>query len=459
VKQSIVIIEANPKSWAIGLEMAVKYAKEGKRVTIVDFSSFKSFSPLSFSRKFFQYHLTYKHRIKVIKVKDKSLAMIPPNLDNLKSLDDIKNIELYGVHVGEVLLTQLFELYGTSRIELEDLRLNDLIKELDFINRILSSIINIPHFLLQFTSELVVFNGRKTISALCVQLARERGIKTRISERASSSQKYLVYDVSPHTNSEWWDNINKFRLRVAKKLVPIDNELVSNYIKQKSAGFDPINSVKWRDYMDPLKPIDLPSKSYVVFFSVSTAEKSPVPEFDTIAGFSNQFTALDALIHEASELGIHVVIRRHPNSIGKDGVDRETTFWKLYKQNLNLTYIGPLETIDSYKLAKGAVSCFTWRSTIGFDTLSLGIPTYSLGPSKWAFHDSVRAWDKHSIRIRLKNPALPSEPIVFVYASYMSHFGDKLTILDSVERWGFYFNSGRKKQNFFLQRTLGKLRG
>ena len=170
--------------------MAVNYAKEGKSVTIIDFSGFRSFSPLSFSRRFFQYQLTYKYRIKVVKVKDKSSVKIPPNIDNLKSLDDIKNLELYGVHVGEILLTQLFELYGTSRIELEDLKPNDLIKELDFINRILSAIMDIPNFQFQFTSELVVFNGRKTTSALCVQLARERGIRTRISERASSPQRF-----------------------------------------------------------------------------------------------------------------------------------------------------------------------------------------------------------------------------------------------------------------------------
>jgi hypothetical protein len=180
-------------------------------------------------------------------------------------------------------------------------------------------------------------------------------------------------------------------------------------------------------------------------------------QWDTRLGFLDQFTALNVLLEEAQNLNLTVVIRRHPNSLGEDGVDREINLWEEFQNHIGVKYFGPTERVDSYLLAIGAKSCFTWRSTIGFDTLCLGIPTYSLGPSKWAIDESVRAWDRRSVALALRSPTLPNLDLVNLYASYMSHFGEKLTLFREIERWGYQSNSGVFTYNYLFQRLLKTL--
>lgn len=453
----LVVIGPKVKSWAIGLEIACNLAQTGREVLILDFSDFEKHWPFSLHRRMMQFKLTSRYKIRVQKVQRRKAPDSFFSFADISSIDELARLKFQGLDIGNIILASLYAKFGSSSLDFSQIKISEVRHTIALVVDTLFSIMQLQ-FLKHFPfQEVVVFNGREPIEACCLLLAKNLNIPTRISERASTSDRYCIYAQSPHTNSEWWDKIGEFNRSVKSGAIVLSEQKRETYKINKSSGFDPYQKIKWREFMDQSERIDLPSSRYVVFYSVSTGEKSPFPEFDTRLGFSDQFIALEALIEIADQLNLTVVIRRHPNSLGTDGVDRELNQWDKFQNLPGVVYIGPTERIDSYVLATGAYACFTWRSTIGFDTLCLGIPTYSLGPSKWAFAQSQRAWDKEQLAQALEAPTFPNLELLNLYADYMSHFGEKLTFFREIERWGYISNSGVRVSNFLFQRSLNTL--
>lgn len=458
--KNLVVVGSNAKSWAIGIEIANSLVQNGKTVHLLDVSNFDSRRPISYNRRKFQKVFCKKLDISVQKLPFRygfSLKLFK-NSRIPDSMYELENYEIFGTPFGGIIKSYLSALYGSNDFSMESIEKSDFHKLIRLLK----------YFFLAFQKYLensinefdcvYVFNGRLPIDSTILMEFKRKGKSTRIYERASSSNRYEIYDYSPHTNSEWWDKIEDFQKKVNSRDLLIDIEEVNAYKKQKSSGFDPLQKVKWRNFMDSnLSSIEI-QKPYVVFYSVSTGEVSPFREFESVGGFSNQFIALDCLLEQSKSLGLTTVVRRHPNSLGKDGEDREFLLWDKYRNNDDIKYFGPKSRIDSYGVALNAIACFTWRSTIGFDTLCLRIPSYSLGPSKWAFDPSVRAWDANSILLALKKPTLAKEEIVLTYASYMSHFGTRCKIFKEIERWGFTTINNVRFYNLFLQRTFEKIK-
>lgn len=458
MKSHVVVIGPKVKSWAIGLQISCTLAQSGKDVLVLDFSNFERHWPYSLRRHLLQFKLTTQYRIKVQKVRRRKVNDSNLLLPGYCTLDELKRLKFQGHEIGQIIVASLYARFGSASLDLSQVEWQEVQDTVALVVDVLDAVLKLKVFESPSLEEMVVFNGREPIEASCLLIAKKMNLKTRISERASSSDKYCIYTQSPHTNSEWWDKIWKFDNSMKSGAIVYSKRKSVAYKVQKSKGFDPYQGIKWRRFMDSDQQLDLPSSKYVVFYSVSTGEVSPFLDLDTKAGFPDQFTALEELIEVARSLSLMVVIRRHPNSLGEDGVDRESNIWAKFIDLPNVKYFGPTERVDSYILAKSAYCCFTWRSTIGFDTLCLGIPTYSLGPSKWALDESLRTWDRAHLTLALKSPKLPSVELVNLYADYMSHFGEQLTIFQEIERWGYVSSSGKRVFNFLFQRSLIVLR-
>jgi hypothetical protein len=454
----VVVIGPKVKSWAIGLEISCTLAQSGKDVLLLDFSNFERHWPFSLRRHLLQFKLTTQYKIKVQKVRRRKVYNSNLLLSDYCTVDELTRLKFQGFEIGHVVVASLYARFGSASLELSQVEWQEVQNTVAIVVDVLDSVLKLQVFENSSLEEVIVFNGREPIEASCLLIAKQMNLQTRISERASTSDKYCLYTQSPHTNSEWWDKIWKFDQSVKTGAIVLSEQKREAYKAQKSKGFDPFQGIKWRQFMDSDQKLDLPSSKYVVFYSVSTGEVSPFLEFDTKAGFPDQFTALEDLIEVARSMSLMVVIRRHPNSLGRDGVDRESSLWAKFKNLPHVKYFGPTERVDSYVLAKGAYCCFTWRSTIGFDTLCLGIPSYSLGPSKWALDQSLRTWDKAQLAFALNSPKLPSVKLVNLYADYMSHFGEQLTFFQKIERWGYVSSSGKRVFNFLFQRLLIALR-
>lgn len=454
----LIVIGPKVKSWAIGLEIACTLSQAGKEVLILDFSNFEKHWPFSLLRRIMQFKLTSRYKIRVQKVYRRNTPNSLFSFAEVSSTSELAQLKFLGLEIGNVILASLYAKFGSSSLDLSQIEAIEVSEMVSLVVDTLYSVSQLQSLNDSSLEEVVVFNGREPIEACCLLIAKNLSVPTRISERASSSDRFCMYSQSPHTNSEWWDKIWEFDSSVKSGAIVLSEQKRENYKIEKSAGFDPFQKIKWREFMDPTERLILPSTKYVVFYSVSTGETSPFPEFDTKLGFSDQFIALEVLIEIARSLNLIVVIRRHPNSLGRDGVDREFNLWDKFQNLPGVEYFGPTERIDSYVLATGAFCCFTWRSTIGFDTLCLGIPTYSLGPSKWALDQTLRAWDREQLAHALESPTLPNPELVNLYAGYMSHFGEKLTFFREIERWGCTTKSGTRISNFLFQRLLNAIR-
>ena len=114
--------------------------------------------------------------------------------------------------------------------------------------------------------------------------------------------------------------------------------------------------------------------------------------------------------------------------------------------------------INSYELVKKAKLIFVWKSSIGFETLTMGKPTYSLGPAKWAWEKIYQCWTIEKIQEAVKFPKYPriSDEVVKKYAFFMSTSGEQYKLFTAVEKWGVVLPSGEKIYNLFGERLRFK---
>lgn len=100
-------------------------------------------------------------------------------------------------------------------------------------------------------------------------------------------------------------------------------------------------------------------------------------------------------------------MRVHPNFLNKSQPERVEIAEKLkvlQGSYPNLIVYGASETINSYELVKISGTVFVWGSTIGLESVNLGIPTVILNASEWDLSvDVVRVLNIGELR-SLKDP-------------------------------------------------------
>ena len=457
-KRKIVFVGKRTKNWAIGCEIASNLVKTGNEVLLCDFSRFSGiWRPISLSRKRDQRRILSKFGIKShrLKVGSPTLSIIclKKTIRILQhGLDVYQDSDFY-----RIVLCHYAGRYGTPEMDLKDVPKLSLFLTIYRFITLQASCSKFLNSKQEFDS-VYIFNGRELAEATIISEIRKREFKIKIYERASNSKRFEIYDLSPHNNEEWWQKIANGSYAMFDSLSQERKLAAQRYIQLKMNGIDPFTSTKWKDFLD--SPViefpELPSR-YVVFFSVSTSEFSPFPEYNSEAGFSNQFEALSELIDVAKLNDIKVVVRRHPNSIGRDRIDREVAYWKPFLSESSVVYFPPTSRVNSYDLAEKSLSTFTWRSTIGFDMLCRGKPSFAMGPAKWALDNRLRIWDRKSIEMVLQEDYIfPNvADLIEQYSFYMANFGENLKEFDFIERWGYKLKNQKERRNYMLQRILG----
>jgi hypothetical protein len=271
------------------------------------------------------------------------------------------------------------------------------------------------------------------LESVIIRKALDLGLKVNITERASSNLKYENYTISPHYQPEWWDKARSFW----EESQPIDTfrrQQINQYLELKSNGFDSFLGQKWSEfYVNQIQDF-AEFRPYIVFFTTSTHEYSPIIEYESKLGFSNQFEAAKLLKLVCEEFGYNLIVRRHPNSLSPlDKRDREGIHWDKLS-GANTVIFGPKDSVNSIELAKNSHVAFVWRSSVGIETLFRGVPTFALGSARWALDESVRAWSKEKIRKVISNSAQDSNSILEIYANYMANGGQQLKYFVNVNR-------------------------
>lgn len=456
----LIVINGTSKSWAYGLEIAAREKQNNRDVLIVEVSKLTTIRPLSIARIKYSKLFSRKYELNIFKFRTFSKISFYGFFMATKFLFRFKIKGIFDfplnefIDVNGIIRARLSQTLGTPSFTNSDIPLSYLFKHLYriYCSESISRTIFRENF-----DRIYVFNGREPIEATWIQIAKNQGLQIKILERASSNQKFEIYDKSPHYHPEWWSKIESYssQINLKNKEIEIASKI---YLQNKVNGFDSFLGQKWDQfyYNHELAP-DYKEDSYVVFFSTSSHEYSPIDEFNSKQGYSNQLDAVRDLSEVCKFLKFKLIIRRHPNSISTlDKLDREKEIWAKFTDE-NTQVIEPREKVNSITLATKARVIFVWRSGIGVETINLGKPTYALGTAKWALDHRVRSWSKNEIRNIISKPERCPPELLSKYLAYMSTGGENLLIFKNVDRWGVTLKDDRIIFNYAFQRAVTKI--
>jgi hypothetical protein len=463
--QALVIIPFKAKGFAYLLDFAFQ---ELHLATLLNASRLQSWRPLTSRRKTFQKSIAINKGFFEVRIGGtKSLFLALFSLLNdyrrFRRGLPIRSNES-SICLNDVLQCRLAAFMGDRNFKLSETPFYEFLRHHFVCKRVA---IDFERFLNKSKgqySTLVVYNGREPLEATCIKFAKQYGMNVRIIERGSDASRYQVFETSPHYHPDWWELItnnsnNSFKL----------NEVVSsksrdNYIQMRLKGVDTYFDQAWNMNTPENFPLDpfIDSKT-VIYFSSSSTEFSPFPEYNYDVGYKDQYQAVRELAAEVSKLDLKLAIRRHPNSIGLDGIDREHEKWIKTISNFHpnrVKYFGPKEKFNTLSSLKHAHSIFVWKSSIGFESLALGKPTFALATAKWSWDPALRCWNKKEILDALTSTFDPflATDVVNKFADFMSSSGTRCILFSSAHKWGVITSEGKKIQNGVLEREIQKMR-
>jgi hypothetical protein len=260
----------------------------------------------------------------------------------------------------------------------------------------------------------IAHGGRDSYSAGAICAFNSHGIKTQLVESGGVATRWSLFETSPHYSPDFWTRLEK-----SQSLTASDAQ-VANWWAERLAGSDHFRAEEWGHTREKnLLPPNLP-KNYISFFTTSDFEIPVFEAFDIFPGdFQNQTEAFLQLYKLCKAKNIEVIIRRHPNSVDQSGVDREIPLWEGIRDLPGVTYLGPREKVDSIALARGSQTVFTFKSSVGIESIWLGVPAYALGPARWAWTDTLRAWDVQNLERVLQEPGSANREHAVRWANMM----------------------------------------
>jgi hypothetical protein len=429
----LVIIGVKSNSWAWSLEQIRSLVQENQKVVALDFGHSKQGQRKN-ARDLFQDALLSELKVPTIdwrevltRPEEKMLVnQVRLWLNNLASEKIWVDSRFGNLPLGRILMSNYARTAGTPLFELK-LMSNSLqfkIATQAVIADAVYSVLKIDH------SDISISNGRSPIEAAIFSQSREKGIKTHILERGATTKKWYVYDISCHYPPDWWKMLEKVQSET--NFEDIENS-AKKYWEGRLSGWDELSGINWRKHFDEGKlPEGLPKK-FVTFFCTSEHETPAIAEFEcTDLGFPSQRASVEALVEVCAKLGIQLVIKRHPNSVAVDGVDREEVTWKWVQSHANVFLIGPKNRVDTYALLRRTSAVVTFKSSVGIEATALGIPARALGPAEWAFMPETRAWNVESLEDFLRDPQVIEGNPENTWGFLVSNFGKNLSIFEDI---------------------------
>jgi hypothetical protein len=429
----LVVVGRKVNTWAWGLEEALRLKAMNLDVIILDFGENKW--PKSNARTKFQTKVLDGRGIRVIPwtallSKDdfwliaKEVRKVSALIGQFKNWDDFEYNEL---PIGRILMSSYARIEGARKFPLS--HVPPTMRQ-SVIKQVLVAHYTFRNLNLNI-DEIIFSNGRGPTDATILAMARKVDIAWLALESGANSGKYFVYKNSPHYAPDWWVAISEY-----SKSTSLD-ELKHNaetYWAKKLIGLDEISNRDWsQEFERGSLPLNLPKK-FVSYFCTSEHE---VPVFDDFEEprpeFKTQLEAVRALATVCSKMGLTLVVKRHPNSISKRGVDNEKVLWEWAENSKEILYLDPYSKVDTYALLKQSTAVLSYKSSTGIEAAALGIPSRSLGPAKWAFTEESRADSSEKIIEFLKKPECLDANHAQIWGAFMNAFGRELTIFSQVK--------------------------
>ncbi len=463
---NIVILPFKCKSWAFLLDYS--YQKVANAV-FLDLSGIQSLRPITRGRKRFQNRIIASSNSLGFEFGDwKSLIVTLLSVsNNFRKFRRSRTIVCKPAEVSldEILECRLAAFLGIRNFNREDIPFFEFMRHYIVAYR---TAIELDSFLKNFTlpiEKIIVFNGREPLEATCIRIADKHCLSTQILEKGSDNSRFQVFKNSPHFHPDWWELLNSHNANQESSELTTQ---AKDYLKAKLEGIDPYFGDRWMDYTNQnVEADEFIDSNTIIYFTSSSTEFSPFSRFNYEVGYRNQYEAVESLASECLRIKSKLIIRRHPNSVGIDRVDREKPYWQhlVSKFPINqIRYVGPFESFATYENVKKCRMVFVWKSSIGFETLALNKPTFAMASAKWSWDKELRCWSKEEIKYALDHSeSLVQEVrdnVVAKYANFMSHSGTKCVTFKSAHKWGIILFDNSKINNGifenFVQRIQSK---
>jgi hypothetical protein len=407
--QVLVVNGRKINSYALTLEAANYYKKLNYEVSYLDLNIYQNF----FSRLTRLRNSILKNNdIEIIKVKNKLILTLNSAflamqwyLCAIRQSDPWKfSLNNSKLEIGRLVRSLIARTMGTGNFTLKEC---SKIQVFDIVLKLYVSYFRTLIAIDNNSSPIdlgIAHGGRDSFSAGAVSALRERNIKVRLVESGGIVSNWTNFETSPHYSPDFWSRLKNVDLAKPSRKI----EIIEAWWSDRIRGSDHFRGEEWSHSRNPGElPLNLPCE-FISFFTTSDFEIPVFNDFEIVPGkYKNQFDALEELYRLANEKGIHIVVRRHPNSVDWKGQDREAKLWEKFIQIPNLTYIGPNEKIDSIELARRSSQVFTFKSSVGIEAIWLGVPSFALGPARWSWLEELRVWDEDKL-----NKVLLSKPQV-----------------------------------------------
>jgi hypothetical protein len=300
------------------------------------------------------------------------------------------------------------------------------------INDLINSIICLERFFRAHGKPDLICtpNGRDATGAAAYSFAKLMNIKFTTIELGFQEYSWEEYRVSPHYPKTWWTKLLDCVKSSATKIE------IEKFWKSRLKGNDYFVQRNWRSfYKNNYLPIPKNKKHRVVSFFTSSSHEIPAWEnfLRCSPGFNDQFDAVEGILKVCIKHKAWLVIRRHPNSIGTNGVDSEAHLWDRIAKNPNVTYFGPNSQVDSHSLIGRSSVVLCHDSSIGVEALKMRIPSFATGAPFWAFRPENRIKNIKQLESAIKNPILLDNGITDSWATLHLKISNKIKLFKHVD--------------------------
>jgi len=466
IEAHLVVLGVKVNSWAWGMEQIYRLSKQGQKVIVLDLGTNpgrsnhnpRSRFQISFLNDLGCEYFDWQSVISK-PIRREIASEVRTWLKHIQNMDKW-HLEMYGdLPLGRILMSNYARTAGTKEFPLSLLSLGSQLK---IASQAVLALRVFEALKMDFT-KVSVSNGRSPVEAGVLFGARRDQKETFVLERGASTEQWFIWETSCHFSPDWWKLLQETS---SKRKDEAFLTVANDYWSKRLKGWDSLSGRDWgREFDKGNLPKSLPNQ-FVTFFCTSEHESPALPEFEcSNLGFPSQQIAVRKLAEVCNSLKIPLVIKRHPNSLAADGVDREESQWNWAMESQNLTYIGPRDRVDTYELISKSTAVVTFRSSVGIEAAALGIPSRAMGPAEWACTGETRIWTESDVKNFLTNPTLLSNSPHLEWGYLASTFGEKLEIFGDITG-GYaivgstkYFSSERylSSKTKFLERVNRKI--
>ena len=313
------------------------------------------------------------------------------------------------------------ELFSNESLDMKD-RLTDVCNLIDWLKKTIE---------FSETTTLVACNGNYMLNGVCREFATLKKSKfLSVEMEPLQNSGYLRYKYfenrdSVDSESRRWENYLGYRYKRHKfsnVLKQFENRIRGNahnsYVIQNNEVSTLHKIQELKRCTKSIRSVFLSSSEELLAHSIAFED---VFSFENFANHQNNF--LEYILREARKFPeIGIVIRSHPRQgISKKSLVVSEEFKKIKLLMMlnqlpeNIIFIEPSDLISSYKVAALSDVVNIFWSTIGLESILLGIPTISLSPeikiwpleklTNHQFETSEIAWANFfSVEVSAGNP-------------------------------------------------------